>query len=62
MGQEDELTDSTHFFYTVTNIKAPHFFCVGFKMKGDAAALFHFLLPSNKNFVLQIHLLFEEES
>lgn len=48
-------------FYTITTIKAPYFFCVGFKMKGDAAALFHFLLPLNKKFLFQTHLLFGEE-
>lgn len=30
-------------------------------MKGDAAALFHFLLPLNKKFLFQTHLLFGEE-
>lgn len=30
-------------------------------MKGDAAALFHFLLPLNKKFLFQTYLLFGEE-
>lgn len=61
MGQKDELADSTCFFYTIANIKAPYFFSVGFKMKGDAAALFHSLLPLNKKLLFQTHLLFGEE-
>lgn len=61
MGQKDVLTDSTRFFYTIINIKGPYFFCVSFKMEGDAAALVHFLLPLNKKFLFQSHLLFREE-
>lgn len=48
VGQKDELTDNTRFFNSVINIKAPYFFCVGFKMEGDAAAFFHFLLLNKK--------------
>lgn len=60
-GQKDELTDSMHFFYAIISIKAPYFFCVGFKMQGDAAALFHFLLPLKTRFLFQTYLLFGGE-